>query len=141
MGNRRKRQENNHQFTFQVGLLLLLLLLLFSHKVMSNSFAAPWTAVCEAPPSTDFPGKNTGVGCHFLLQGIFPVQGLSMCLLHWQADSLPLSHKGNPSRSMLDHKSSQPWPVVTMVEYERTNLKTICCSSKLDNDPSKMSTS
>ena len=27
-------------------------------------------------------GKNTGVGCHFLLQGIFPTQGLNLCLLH-----------------------------------------------------------
>ena len=35
------------------------------------------------------PGKNTGVGCHFLLQGIFPTQGLNpglLHLLHWQAD-------------------------------------------------------
>ena len=36
----------------------------------------------------DFPGKNTGMGCHFLLQGIFPTQGsnpylLHLCLLHW----------------------------------------------------------
>ena len=30
----------------------------------------------------DFPGKNTEVGCHFLLQGIFPTQGLYLCLLH-----------------------------------------------------------
>ena len=30
----------------------------------------------------DFPGKNTGVGCHFLLQGIFATQGLNLCLLH-----------------------------------------------------------
>ena len=47
----------------------------------------------------DFPGKNTGVGCHFLLQGILPTQGSSLCLLwllHWQADSLPLSHLGSP---------------------------------------------
>ena len=28
------------------------------------------------------PGKNTGVGCHFLLQGIFPTQGWNLCLLH-----------------------------------------------------------
>ena len=40
----------------------------------------------------DFPNKNTGVGVHFLLQGIIPTQGLNPCLLHWQADSLPLSH-------------------------------------------------
>ena len=42
----------------------------------------------------DFPGKNTGVVCHFLLQGIFQTQGWNPCLLHllhWQADSLPLS--------------------------------------------------
>ena len=31
-----------------------------------------------------FPGKNTGVGCHFLLQGIFPTQGSNPRLLHWQ---------------------------------------------------------
>ena len=37
----------------------------------------------------DSPGKNIGVGCHFLLQGIFLIQGLNLCLLsllHWQAD-------------------------------------------------------
>ena len=42
--------------------------------------------------------KNTGLGCHFLLQGIFPSQGLNLhllCLLHWQADSLPLCHLGS----------------------------------------------
>ena len=37
-----------------------------------------------------FPGKNTGVGCHFLLQQIFLTQGSNSGLLHWQADSLPL---------------------------------------------------
>ena len=30
----------------------------------------------------DFPGKNTGVGCHSLLQGIFPTQGLNLDFLH-----------------------------------------------------------
>ena len=32
------------------------------------------------------------VGCHFLLQGIFLTQELNLCLLHWQADSLLMSH-------------------------------------------------
>ena len=43
----------------------------------------------------NFPGKNTAVDCHFLLQGIFPTQGSNphlLHLLHWQADSLPLYH-------------------------------------------------
>ena len=41
----------------------------------------------------DFPGKNTGVDCHFLLQGIFPTLESNSCLLHWQVDSLPLSQE------------------------------------------------
>ena len=40
----------------------------------------------------DSPGEATAVGCHFLLQGIFPTQGSNPGLLHWQAHSLPLSH-------------------------------------------------
>ena len=42
----------------------------------------------------DSPSENTGVGCHFLLQGIFPTQGSNLCLLCllcWQAGSLPLA--------------------------------------------------
>ena len=39
------------------------------------------------------PGKNTGVGCHFLLQGDLPKPGIEsvLCLLHWQAGFLPLA--------------------------------------------------
>ena len=42
----------------------------------------------------DFSGKNTGVGCHFLLQGIFPTQGSNsclLCLLHCRWILYPLS--------------------------------------------------
>ena len=35
------------------------------------------------------------MGCHFLLQGIFLTQGSNLCLLHWQADCLLLSHQGS----------------------------------------------
>ena len=54
---------------------------------------------CSTPGSFcpwDFPGKNTGVSYHFLLQGFFPTQGWNPYLLHWQAASLPLSHHGSP---------------------------------------------
>ena len=47
----------------------------------------------------DSPGKITGAGCHFLLQGILLTQGSNsglLCLLHWQADSLPLVPPGKP---------------------------------------------
>ena len=45
----------------------------------------------------DFPGKNTGVDCHFLLQEIFLIQGSNLwllCLLLWQVDSQPLAPPG-----------------------------------------------
>ena len=45
--------------------LLLLLLSHFSHVQLC---VTPQTAAHQAPPSWDSPGKNTGVGCHFLLQ-------------------------------------------------------------------------
>ena len=44
----------------------------------------------------NFSGKNTGVGCHFLLQGIFPTQGSNPCLLQRQVNSLLQSHLGSP---------------------------------------------
>ena len=46
----------------------------------------------------DFPGENTGVGCHFLLQRIFPTQGSNpslLRLLSWQVCPLPLHHLGS----------------------------------------------
>ena len=46
----------------------------------------------------DFPGKNTGVGCHFLLQRIFPTQGLNPGLLHSRQMLYYLSHPGSPSK-------------------------------------------
>jgi len=57
---------------------------------------------CSPPGSSvhgDSPGKNTGVGCHALLQGIFLMQESNLhflCLLHWQASSLPLAPPGKP---------------------------------------------
>ena len=44
----------------------------------------------------DFPGKNTGAGCHFLLQGICLTQGSNPHLLHWQMGSSLLSRQGSP---------------------------------------------
>ena len=54
---------------------------------MCDSFAAPRTVAHQAPLSMDFPGRNTGVDCHFLLQGIFLTQGSYLCFLHWREDS------------------------------------------------------
>ena len=43
-----------------------------------------------------FPGRNAGVGCHFLLQGTFPTRGWNLRLHGWQEASLPLSQPGSP---------------------------------------------
>ena len=56
--------------------------LLRPHGLQTSSLLCPW----------DFPSKNTGVHCHFLLQRIFPNQGSNSHLLHWKVDSLSLSH-------------------------------------------------
>ena len=48
--------------------------------------------------SRDFAGKSTGVGCHFLLQGIFPTQGLNPGLLHCRQTLYHLSQQGSPTR-------------------------------------------
>ena len=46
----------------------------------------------------DFPGKNTGVGCHFLLQGIFPTQGQNPDLPHCRQIVYCLNHQGSLKR-------------------------------------------
>ena len=45
-------------------------------------FAIPWTVAYQALRPWDFPGKSTGMGCLFLLQGIFPTQGSNPSLQH-----------------------------------------------------------
>ena len=44
----------------------------------------------------DFPGLNTGVSCHFLLQGIFPTQGSTSHIPHCRQTLFHLSHQGIP---------------------------------------------
>ena len=60
---------------------LFALVLVLSCFYCVRVFATLWTITGQAPLSMDSPGKNTGVGCHFLLQGIFLTQGLNPCLL------------------------------------------------------------
>ena len=59
-------------------------------------FVTPWS-----PPGFsvhgDSPGKNPGVGCHALFQGIFPTQGSNPGLPHCLRILYPLSHQGSPS--------------------------------------------
>ena len=76
----------------------------------------PATLLC----SWDSPGKNTGVGCHALLQGIFQAQGLKLYLsflLHWQTGSLLLVTPGKPT--------------LHLCLYMNRNLKFNMCETEL----------
>ena len=80
------------------------------------------------------PGKNTGVACHVLLQGIFLIQGLNPSLLrylHWQASSLPWVPPGKPhfrlssvqfSRSVMSD-SATPCSTAILVQYSRNCMR------------------
>ena len=76
-----------------------------SHSVMADS-ATPWTAVHQAVCPWNSPDKNTIVGCHFLLQGIFLTQGANPSLLHWQMASLPLVLPGKPKSIHKEEKKN-----------------------------------
>ena len=59
-------------------------------------FVTPWTVACSRLlRPRDFPGKSTGVGCHFLLQGIFPTQGSNAGLPHCRQTLYSLRHQGS----------------------------------------------
>ena len=73
---------------------------MLSHLSCTQLFVTPQMVTYQASLSVDSPGKNTGVSCHALLQGIFLTQGSNqrlLCLLHWQVDSLPSEPPGKPS--------------------------------------------
>ena len=61
-----------------MGLILLLCVSVCLHSLTCvKLLATPWTIAHQAPLSMKFPGKKPGVGCHFLLQGLFLTQGVS----------------------------------------------------------------
>ena len=85
-----------------------------SHSVVSNSLwphrLKPTRLLC----SWNSPGQNTGVSSHFLLQGIFPTQGLNPGLLHCRQIHYHLSHQGRPRivgwvAYPFSRGSSRPW--------------------------------
>ena len=65
-----------------------------SHLVVSNS-VTPWTVAHKLLCPWNSPGKNIGVGCHFLLQEIFPTQGSNPSHLHCRQTLYHLSYQGS----------------------------------------------
>ena len=96
-----------------------------SHLSRVRLFVTLWTVAHQALLSMGFSGKNAGVGCHALLQEIFPTQGPDLCLLnllHWQMGSLPLAPPRKPPLlcGYLKH-SQQDFPGGSVVKNSPTN--------------------
>ena len=91
---------NPHNHPAEVGAAVpILQISKFNLSVVSDSVRPRGLQPTRLLCLWDSSGKNIGVGCHVLLQGIFLTQGLNRCLLHLlhgQADSLPLSHLWSP---------------------------------------------
>ena len=65
-------------------------------SVMSHSLRPQGLYPARLLCPWDSPGKNTGAGCHSLVQGIFPAQRLNLGLLHYRQILYRLSHQGSP---------------------------------------------
>ena len=115
--------------------------MLFPHSFASFSFLSKdvnySTCVCVCVLSHvqlfahfcpwNFPGKNTGVGCHFILQGIFLIQGSNprlLCLLPWQAKSLLLVP---PQRPTLLINKMQSQMCLSYINLSINNLTKVLC--------------
>ena len=75
---------------------LVVCVCVLGHSVMSDSSQPPERSLWSSFVSGDSLGKNTGVGCHALLQGIFPTQGSNPGLPHCRQVLHCLNHQGSP---------------------------------------------
>ena len=90
------------QYVLSLNCLMKLFISLnVSNSVMSSSFQPQGLQPARFLCPWNSPGKNTEVGCHFLLQRIFLTQVSSQDLLHLQADSLPSKPPEKPELSIL----------------------------------------
>ena len=108
-----------------------------NHSVVSDSLQPHGLQPTRFLYLQSFPGKNTMVGCHFLLLGIFLIQGSNLPLLHLQADSLPLSHLRSPcphsqyaSTSCLTVHSI----LGTIIDYFKESISPLSYKASQDSD-------
>ena len=71
-----------------------------SHQVVSDSLGTCGLQPARLLCPWNFPGKNTGIGSYFLLQGIFPTQGPNLGLPHYGQIPYHLSHQGIRSHAV-----------------------------------------
>ena len=88
------------EFTFTSWLTsnIVLCAQLLSHV---RFFATPWTVALQAPLSMEFSRQEYWSGLPLPIPGDLPYPGINLCLLHWQADSIPLCHLGSPTSNIV----------------------------------------
>ena len=74
--------------------------------VLCDTLWPHWLTALQAPLPMEFTGKSTGVGSHFLLQGLFPTQGSNPSTPHCRQVLYFLSRQGSPNRSVCPHKNA-----------------------------------
>ena len=99
---------------------------------MSNSLRSQGLQPTRLLHPWDFPGKNTGMGCHFLLQGIFLTQGLNLGLLHCRQTLYCLSHQEN--HQVFWREQYNPLALLLLKNYFLTTLRSMQDLSSLIRD-------
>ena len=118
---------------------------MLSHSVGSDSLQSIY---CSSPGSfspQDFSGKITGVGCHFLLQAIFPTQGSNPGLSHCRQTLYHLSHQAEPKKNRCHSNQINTVPILkdsctvlcfynllSLTKYVKLNYNHQLCNSFLE---------
>ena len=79
------------------------------HGLSMDNLPCPW----------DYSSRNTEVGSHFLLQGIFLTEGSLLHLLHWQVDSLPLNHLDTHTQKTSTDRKCTKFMIAVVLELGR----------------------
>ena len=93
---------------------------------------------CSLPGSSvhrNFPSNNTGVGCHFLLQGIFPIQGLNLGLLHCRQILYCLSHQASHKKVVKKRKKKERERNRLFISYIKTTFLDFPSAPAVKNPP------
>ena len=99
-------------------------------------FVTSWTVTYQAPLCPwDFPDKSTEVGCHFLLQGIFPTQGSNQGLLYCRQTLNCLSHQGSLNNKWKYHSITLTRHLTADERHRKCNQIRIRSLQSLKLDP------
>ena len=99
--NHNGEQYGSFSKDLKIELLCVCVVQVFSTQCV-QLFATPWTIPARILCPWNSPGKNTGVGSHSFLQGIFPTLGSNLGLPHFRQIPYHLSHQGSPYKLLYD---------------------------------------